>query len=110
MKNVKTKIEKRFSDLASRFGENENVILLEEAYHACHPDRPNGWDCRAVRIDGAIIEMGHVCWDFDQELEDASSYDWSFGTVDFKDSNGSVDLDDEDDYDIQILCDFIGIK
>lgn len=53
-----------------------NVIALEEAYHACDPDRSYGYNASAIQIDGDIIQTGVVIWDFDAVMDEADNYDW----------------------------------
>lgn len=91
-------IKNRIEKLTMEFGGFENIVVTEQANHACQPHRPNGWDASAIRIDGNLVEIGTVRWDFEDDLEDASDYDWEFGQSDFC-SDEILDMDDEDDLD-----------
>ena len=89
---VKAKIEK----LSSEFGGFENIALVQEAYHKCHPSREFGWCCAAVKLDGYTATFGQVHWDFDEDLEDSSDYCWDFEQDDFE-AVEEYDLEDEDE-------------
>jgi hypothetical protein len=78
-------------------GESGNVTLIGDAYNACNPSRPNGWDCSAVQLDGNTIRFGAVQWDFEDDKEDASDYDWSFDESNFV-TIESLDLTDTDEF------------
>lgn len=93
---MRNQIKDKISKLSTKFGGFENIALMREAYHGCYPSRPFGWDCNAVRIDGNKLEIGKVQWDFDQDLEDPSDYDWTFGQSDFV-SIEEYDLTDDDE-------------
>lgn len=69
---VKTLIEKATEE----FGGHGNVAYLEQAYHTCNPNREFGWDCNSVQKDGNLVRFGKTSWDFSENLEDASDYDW----------------------------------
>jgi len=63
--------------------EGEVIYLLDEAFHGCSPDMPNGWCAHAVMVkDGKISECGKAWWDFDEyveengEPEDAGDFPW----------------------------------
>ncbi len=75
-----TNVEKEVKRLEKEFGKDGNISFVREAFHACDPARPNGWDCDAVRqISEGLFRTGRVQWDFEEELEDASDYDFSNG-------------------------------
>ena len=78
----------------------EDIISIESAVHSCNPSRENGWHACAVKIDGDRIHTGRVYWDFEENLGDASDYDWDT-TWDFKIEETYL-LSDTDDYNLLI--------
>lgn len=90
---VKTLIEKATCE----FGGHGDVAYLEPAYYACNPNRDFGWDCNSVQKDGNLVRFGKTSWDFSENLEDASDYDWDDGDdLEFH-PDETFDLSDDDD-------------
>jgi hypothetical protein len=75
----------------------DRTYLVGEAWHACHPDRPNGWKCEAVKFADTLedVQFGHVFWDFEDDLDDPSNYDWSYSSDDFVNDLGGPESADE---------------
>ena len=96
MKNVISEIKYKIEKLKFEFGIEDGIILMRAAFHGCYPHRPNGWDCPAIRVTDNTVEIGRVTWDFSEELEDASDYNWDFSTQDF-DVENTFDLANEGD-------------
>jgi hypothetical protein len=74
----------------------DGIHIVEQAFHDCNPDRPFGWSSLATQIDGDTVRTGRVRWDFDEELEDNTDYNWDYTEVDF-DIENEYDLSDPTD-------------
>ena len=77
-KKIKQKIEKLLKELGDIFGSTDGIAILEGAFPAGVPDKPNAWVAKAARLQGDKLQFGWVLWDFgDDDREDQSAYDWS---------------------------------
>jgi len=84
----------------------ENIITTMSAVHSCNPMRRNGYHADAVEIDGNVMREGTVHWNFDEEMEDGSNYNWD---CDWE-FISEFEYDITDDVDRQELCEILGIE
>ena len=108
----KSEIKSKLEKAAREYGSHEGYSIIEQAYHGCRPGFDHVWVAKAVKINGNTAEIINVIWDFEdfvnengEDVDDAGNYPWEDEEI--TDIEEEQELDITDDYDLNLLADFI---